>query len=911
MRRVSGALALACAVLAVLASSAGADPSEYGIEDLSASLSTLQAGAHPDLTTTIKFKQDPAGEEFAGEKPLFAQAKNVYVETPPGLLGNPNALTACSAARFADPDGVCPYSSQVGLTVVDTRGFGREIHEPVYLLESPAAGGVVARLGFWAVAYPIFFNVELRSDGDYGLTVAAESIPGLAEVIRVRTTIWGVPADASHDTQRITSWEGAQGAKSSPPRSAGVTALPFLTNPTSCGRELQLSVVTDSYSIPGVFVRADTSLGTIVGCDSLSFSPTFTATPTSRRAASPAGLESILTNPQNETPNTLANSAMREARVVLPEGMTIAAGAAEGLEACSAQQAGYRSKQTPQCPAASKLGIAEIDVAALERPIHGALYQRTPEPGNLFRVWLTVDELGLHLALPGELEVDHESGQISATFADVPEAPVRLVRLSVFGGSRGPLATPSACGTYRTHFELYPHSGKPPVSGEAPMVIDQGCDTGGFAPKLSAGATNPSAGGFTEFLADITRESGERNIAGASATLPPGVTAKVAGVALCEGIAVTTGDCPEASRIGSVAAASGPGATPLWVPQADKEPTAVYLAGPYLSAPYSFVVKVPAQAGPFDLGDVVTRVAAHIDPQTARVTAVSDPLPQMLEGVPLSYRHIHLEVDRPEFTVNPTSCEPMAVEGVFTSDTGQQASADSRFQVGGCRGLGFKPRLSLRLKGGTGRGDHPALSAILTPRPGDANIASVSVAFPKSEFLENAHIRTVCTRADFAASNCPQGAIYGKARAITPLLDFPLEANIYLRSSDNLLPDVVPDFRGPPEHPIKFESAGRVDSVNGGIRNTFDFIPDVPITRVLVRLQGGKKGLLVNSRDICAHTYRATVKFTAHNGMRHTIRPKMVALACKKAKKRKRKAKRGAHKRSKRMAVSQSAARAR
>ncbi|HWO16513.1 MAG TPA: hypothetical protein VNM89_07355, partial [Solirubrobacterales bacterium] len=147
----------------------------------------------------------------------------------------------------------------------------------------------------------------------------------------------------------------------------------------------------------------------------------------------------------------------------------------------------------------------------------------------------------------------------------------------------------------------------------------------------------------------------------------------------------------------------------------------------------------------------------------------------------------------------------------------------------------------------------------------------------RSEFLENAHINTVCTRADFAASNCPAGAIYGRATAYTPILDEPLQANVYLRSSSNLLPDVVPDFRGPPTLPLRIESAGRVDSINGGIRNTFDLIPDAPVTRVIFSLQGGKKGLLVNSRDICARNYRAKVVYTAHNGARYVERPKMVA----------------------------------
>ncbi|HYG97228.1 MAG TPA: hypothetical protein VD741_08990, partial [Solirubrobacterales bacterium] len=204
----------------------------------------------------------------------------------------------------------------------------------------------------------------------------------------------------------------------------------------------------------------------------------------------------------------------------------------------------------------------------------------------------------------------------------------------------------------------------------------------------------------------------------------------------------------------------------------------------------------------------------------------------------------------------------------------------SRFQVGECAALGFKPRLALRLKGGTKRSDNPALTAVLRPRPGDANIAALSVAFPKSEFLDQSHIRTVCTRVQFASDQCPKGSVYGTVEAWTPLLDKPLRGNVYLRSSSNKLPDLVTDLRGPAEQPIRLEAAGRIDSVNGGMRSTFEFMPDAPITRVVLKMQGGRKGLLENSRNICAKAYRANVRFTAHNGRAYAKSPKL-QVRCK------------------------------
>ena len=262
----------------------------------------------------------------------------------------------------------------------------------------------------------------------------------------------------------------------------------------------------------------------------------------------------------------------------------------------------------------------------------------------------------------------------------------------------------------------------------------------------------------------------------------------------------------------------------------------------------------------------MVRTALYVDSKTAEITAVSDPIPSILQGIPLDVRSARRQPRQADFTLNPTSCNVMAVNGLLTSTLGQVASLSSRFQLAECTGLGFKPKMTLRLRGGTKRGKHPALTIALMPRPGDANIASVSVAMPRSEFLENAHIRTVCTRPDFAADTCPRGAIYGEATVDTPLLDYDLAGHVYLRSSDNLLPDVVPDLRGPAYQPIKLETAGRTDSIRGGIRTTIDFVPDAPFTKATVALQGGAKGLLVNSRNICDRIYRATVKYTAHNG---------------------------------------------
>lgn len=847
-------LGLACA-----GDAPAADFEQYGIESVGATLSDPQAGAHGETQVTFRMKTDSTGFPYSGTRDLD-------VSLPPGLVGNVGKFPQCTMLQFENSG--CSIDSQIGIVDVTAFGLGT-FTEPLYnMVPGP---GTVARLGFYAQLYPNVVNLRVRSESDYGVTASAEGVLSAFPLVEATTTVWAVPADPSHDPQRITPQEALNAEP--PPgggRPSGLVPAPLMSNPTRCGVPLGFGFLATSYQLPNSPSSAAATVEPVSGCGKLTFAPSLEAAPTTPVAAAPSGLDVAVDLPQDESTSGYATSQVRHARIALPQGMTIAAGAAAGQQACSAFEAGYQSRRAAACPDASKLGTAEIDVPALSRPLQGALYLRTPERGHLFRVWLVVDDLGLHLALPGELEVDRATGQISSAFVEMPEAPLRSAQVHVFGGSRGPLATPGSCGTYLTEWELTPWSGTPPVAGQAPMRIDQACAGGGFSPRLSAGSVNPQAGSFTSFLTTLTREANEQNVSSFAVTLPRGVLAKVAGVPLCGDAPAATGACPAASRVGGVLVATGPGPSPLWLPQPGKDSIDVYLAGRYGSAPYSLVVKAPAQAGPFDLGTVVTRAAIEIDPRTAQATISSDPLPQTLEGVPITYRTIHASVDRPRFAINPTGCREEEAAATVRSTQGAVAKPSSRFQASGCAELPFRPRLSLRLKGKSDRGAFPALTATLRARPGDANIARAVVALPRSEFLEQAHIQTVCTRVQFAHDSCPRGSIYGRARAWSPLLDESLRGPVYLRSSSHLLPDLVLALRGR----IEVDVVGRIDTDReGGIRTTFSAVPDAPISRAVVSMRGGDKGLLVNSRNLCTAESRADVSLVAHNGKRLDQRP--------------------------------------
>ena len=890
IRRLTALLAATALSAMALCSLAQADPSEYGIEFLKAAQSTSQAGAHADLTISFGLNTEASGK-------LPATTNEVTFELPPGLADYPAATVQCTTAQLMstdpeDPSNAtgCPQDAQIGVAEAQVFKNGQlvTVTEPLFNMDPPQDGSALARVGFIANIFPIVIDVGLRSESDYGAEVKALGTSSLAPLLSAKSTVWGVPAEESHDTQRVTPYEAPRGGVPETPngkRSSGLPLAPFLANPTRCGVARPVKLTVASYAEPDRQVSAETSLAPISGCGKLHFEPSLSLTPSSHQAALPTGLDAESTFGQDETPKGNATSAVRAARVILPPQLSVAAGQANGLEGCSEAQVGFGSREAAHCPEAAKIGTAEVLTPALTRPLHGAVYVRQPTPGELIGIWLVVDEQGLHLKLRGKVHTDPNTGQITTVFEEgtpqsegLPQAPVSRFSLVFFGGPGAPIAAPRHCGTYFAHYEFTPWSGGKAVSGEAPISFEEGCDTGGFSPKLSGGSTEPLAGAYATFLSELSRESGEQEFDSFDLTLPPGLVAKLAGVGLCEGQGATSGDCPPSSQIGTVTAAAGPGSAPLWIPQPGKEPTAVYLSGPYQGAPYSAIAKIPAQAGPFDLGDVITRAALHIDPESARVTAKSDPLPRYLEGIPTSVRRAIISVDRPGFSLNPTDCSPEQISALVRSTEGASASPSAPFGVSGCRGLPFKPSFSFKLKGKqTKRGGHPALQTVIKARLGDANIVKAKVALPHSEFLDQAHFKTICTRVQFAAQQCPAGSIYGHVTATSPLLDYPLEGPLYLRSSSHPLPDPVVVLKGPGPTPLEVNAVGQVDSVNGGLRVTFNNLPDAPLSKVVVKMAGGQKGLFVNSRDVCASPAKVKVDLIAHSGKRLGLHPPLVA----------------------------------
>jgi hypothetical protein len=895
--------------------SAGVCSKKFGSDEYT------QAGGHPFAGVgvfglTTKRTLTTAGGGATGKVVPIEHAKQIITDLPPGQVGNalavPELCDGVQSVLKGFVPGGCPPESAVGIIDLSVRG-APSATTPIYAIEPEF--GTPAQFAFEEPLENIFtLSTRLRPDDGYAISLDA-SPPPKVDFEKATATICNFGVDLSGGPVGAPCKEAGEPDPDGPGPLTGANPKPLFTNPTRCGAPAPVTKARlTSWEHPGIEKTFEFTNAEITGCEEVDFEPQIGLHPTSHQADSSTGLDVNLSMPTAglEEPEGISQANLKKAKITFPEGMAVNPSAGQGLGACSADQVHLETNLPIECPDSSKIGSVEIETPILEETLKGDVYiaKQGAVDGALIGFYLVFDSKkdGILVKVPAKVE-PQPNGQLVVTVDDSPEQPFSAVRMHFPGGPRATLLTPPKCGTYQITSELTPWSGNAPVTETSSFEVSEGpgggpCPNGAFNPKLSAGTENPVAGKTSPFLMRLTREDGSQRFSALNLTTPPGLTAYLKGIPYCPDAtlaaisgAAGTGQsqidspsCPAQSQIGAVTAGAGAGPEPLFV-----DTGKAYLAGPYKGAPLSIAVVAPAVAGPLDLGSVVVRNALYLNPETAQVSVKSDPIPTILHGIPLDIRDLRIAINRPNFTLNPTDCEPLAVGADVKGENGASASLSNRFQVGGCDKLAFRPKLGVRLFGGTGRGAHPSLKGTLEAKPGEANIGRAAVTIPRSEFLDQAHIRTICTRVQFAANACPAGAIYGHATATTPLLDYPVEGPVYLRSSNNKLPDLVVDLHGPAYQPIEATVVGRIDSIKGQIRTTFENAPDVPLTKFTLSMQGGKKGLLVNSRDICASTNRATVALEGHNGMGSDTRPAVLNGKCGKAAKKNRG--RGGHRR--------------
>jgi hypothetical protein len=902
----------------------------------------LQAGSHPwELTTTANFKLQEGAPQPGGTF-TDGDLKDLHIEEPPGLIENPAAVPHCSLLQFNTPrvspfeasrsGESCPDKSQLGVvTIRSSEGGGETRSFGVFNLTPPP--GVPSQLGFAPFGVPVTLTPHVRqADGEYGLTLDLRSFSQRFDLYGLTLVIWGVPWALTHNTERgdclnESDLEDPWG-KCSVGRPAFNPAKAYLSLPPSCTGPLTTTATADSWQHPGAYLpdgepdltdpawgsATSTTAQGLQGCDLLNFTPAASGRLTTARAASPTGYALSFDQPDEglTNPKLTAPSQPKQAVVTLPEGMTLNPSLAAGLGVCTPSQYAAETVSSPPgagCPNAAKIGDFSVQSPLFEEAISGGVFLAQPFDNpfdSLLALYIVAKapERGIIVKVAGQVSLDQSSGQLTASFDQLPQLPYSHFRVLFREGQRSPLLSPPSCGTYATAIGLHPWLDPETVLQEtSPFAISAGieggpCPNGSappFSPGAAAGNLNSNAGSYTPFYLHLTRRDTEAEITSYSAKLPPGLLGKIAGIPYCPEADIAaakreTGvgeearpSCPAASEIGHTLSGYGVG------PVLAYAPGRLYLAGPYHGSAFSVVAIDAATVGPFDLGTVIVRSAIRVDPDNAQVavdSAGSDPIPHIIDGIPIHLRDVRVYLDRPGLTLNPTSCQPFSLSSTLTGSyapfidpRADTATAIVPFQVSNCSSLRFAPRFNLKLKGGTKRGDFPSLHATYRPRPGQANLARAAVTLPPTEFLAQEHIDTVCTRPRFEAGTCPPGSVYGRARAFTPLLSEPLEGPVYLGVGfGHRLPDLVVALHG---QGITINLDGRIDTSHGGLRGTFTGLPDAPLRKFTLSLFGGRHGVLANERNLCRSPQLASARFLGQNNRGEALRP-VIATDCAK-----------------------------
>jgi hypothetical protein len=925
----------------------GARPG-FGIQDFgTGALSAdgqadVQAGGHP-VTNTTSLNWTTCFDEGVGTNEDFydssiEEPRTQVVDLPPGFIGDAQALERCPLSQVPETEenrDKCPAGSLLGYITVEFGG-GKVKPYPVYNV--PPEAGYPAEFAFEFLGATVTLLPRLLpSTGGYVVSVSLPYVPRGGggddfEITGARIDLFGDPSER----------DGVGGGEA------------FLTNPQDCaGGLLRARLEMDSWVHPAEWVSAEATMFEasasqgVSGCGALRFEPSIGVRPETTETDTPSGYEVDLRVPQSTNiPGDLATPDLKEAVVSLPEGVSVDPSAANGLVACQetgpegidlgsrdqvdadrlasegvrqeGEEAGPDGLVHPalgHCPAASQIGEVEVITPLLAEPLRGHVFVAAPEcggagqaactprsaeDGELFGIYLEVVGSGAVVKLRGQASVNPRTGQVTTRFTETPQLPFSEVKLKLNGGPRAPLANPQSCGTANASSVLTPWS--TPYTADATPGASfpvTGCSGNVFGPAFIAETTNPAAGAFSPFTLTFSRHDGEQDLSGVAVSMPGGLLGKIAGVGECgEGevraAEANTGGCPAVSQIGTATAGAGAGPYPFY------QSGAVYLTGPYDGAPFGLAVVVAANAGPYHLGNIVVRAAIHIDPATAQVSVVSNPLPQMIDGVPLRVQTVNVTVGgERNFTFNPTSCVQKAVSGTLTSAQGVGVGVSSPFAAAGCAALPFKPVFSASTVGRASKAHGASLDTkvVFPTAPAgssqasvDANTASVKVELPKQLPSRLTTLQKACLAATFEANpaSCPVASNVGSVTASTPLLASPLAGPAYLVShGGEEFPQLVMILQG---EGVRINLVGSVLVRKGITSVTLKSVPDAPISSFELKTPTGPYSALTAyvpekaQFNLCGQKLVMPTMITAQNGAVFKQSTKIAITGCPKTK---------------------------
>jgi hypothetical protein len=882
--------------IVLIVGSASASAASFGVDEFSGSAldaqgsPATQAGAHPySISTTIRFSShtEPVTPPIFNTRVPNEDVKDISVDLPAGLVGNPTATPRCPQREIYASDQLnCPADTQVGLAqhrLAFFDIFPDGYYSQVYNMVPPP--GAPAQFAMNINGIVVVLNARVRDDGTFGLTVDVPNISQAVGLSSTRLTFWGVPADRSHDGDRGTCISAFARIGTLCP--SGAPRKPFLSNPANCTAGLLTTTLHSSpWASPATVVTRSFDHDDrgnpmeVENCEAVPFDGSLAVRPVVPVAGAPSGYAFDLSIPQSDNPDGLATGHLKKAVVRLPTGVKVSPSSADGLRGCTDAEFDRLSSAAARCPDGSKIGTVTIDTPLLDNPLQGTIYLGQPTDDELLRIFIVASGSGVTVKLPGSVTPDPVTGQLTATFDNNPQLPFNNLHLEFKGGPRAALTNPPVQGTYTTTTELTSWTGKV-VTSQSSFVINQGPTALGFTPDFSAGSRNPIAGGSGSFAVSFGRGDDDQNLRDIIMSMPKGLTGVVASPELCPNALASAGACAEASRVGSTSTGAGPGTTPFYLPGR------VYLTEGYRDASYGLSIVVPAIAGPFDLGTVVVRAGIYVDRATAALTIKADPIPNILEGIPLQVRKVNIEIDRPGFMVNPTNCTPSEVSGQIGSIENVIAQVKSRFQVTDCARLPYKPRMTLQIgaRGRTRNGITTPFVATLTMTRGQANNRVVKVVLPDTINSRLPVINRACTLDEYQTGRC-EGSRVGSAEATTPLLREKLTGGVYfVRNPARRIPDVMVALSG---GPIAIDVTGKVSiPPNLSLATAFDTVPDVPITKFTLKFVAGRNGPIGLIGNACqARTRRAAVarlSFTAQNGRRIDRNQRLKVVGCGKA----------------------------
>jgi hypothetical protein len=888
----------AVALIATLACTISATPAHAAltITSFTASTASTAAGAHSDGTAT--FSLQPTLDASRGVIPVGGPPQDLTLRLPPGFVGNTQAAPRCPLLTFNELR--CPIDTQVGSGTVTVNA--NKANDPGGLTTAP--------VGVYNLApppnMPALFGLQIdiaQQAGQTLITTAAHAADQYAVTLSIHefprptgaitlgssVTLWGVPADPSHDPQRAC----VQSVPLGPPPfgcASDAAPLPFLENPTDCTATPVTTLSMNGYEDPNTYTTATATSPQPTDCAGVPFPPSISLNPDTTQAGAPAGLSVDLTVPQSSDPFGQGTSELEQAVVTLPQGMTVSPSAASReLQGCTDEQFGAGSDAPANCPVASQIGTDEVETPLLSGPLTGKVYlgqplSTDPTSGKMFRVFQELQGFGLDVKVQGSVKADPNTGQLTATFSNLPELPFQDFRLHFNGGPNAVLVNPPTCGANTTTTQLTPYS-NPTQPATPSSTFTTSYDGNGapcpyvlpFAPSSSISTASSQAGAFSPLTVTFARADETQPLGRIEAKLPDGLLGYVSKVALCEAGQGVAGSCPAESRIGTVTTTAGAGSDPLTVQGS------VYLARGMNGYPFMLSVVVPAVAGPYDLGNVVVPVWLQVN-SDGSLTAVSGPLPSILDGIPLDIRSVTLTTDRPGFTFLPTNCAPLSMGGTATSLSGFVAPISAPFQASGCGALPFAPSFTVATQGSTSKANGASLTVRIAQKPGEADIHSVHTELPIQLPSRLTTLQKACLAAQFDSNpaGCPAGSVVGTATAITPTLSSPLTGPAILVSHGGAaFPDLEIVLQG---QGVTVILDGQTDIKKGITSSTFASAPDVPLSGFELTLPQGPYSLLAAYGNLCTSKLLMPTTIVGWNGSGVKRSTRIAVSGCPKVK---------------------------